>query len=62
MNGDITLIDIREEQMQLKYATDNLTSFTRLKDQNQNDEKDLTPVSLNELLKKCKYQRLLQLR
>ena len=56
MNGDITPIDIREEQMQLKYATDNLTSFTRLKDQNQNDEKDLTPVSLNELLKKCKYQ------
>lgn len=34
MNGDITPIDIREEQMQLKYATDNLTSFTRLKDQN----------------------------
>ena len=49
MNGTITLNDAQEEQMQLKYTIDNFSSSTRPKNQNQ-DEKDLTLISINELL------------
>ena len=49
MNGTITLNDAQEEQIQLKYTIDNFSSSTRPKNQNQ-DEKDLTLISINELL------------
>ena len=53
MNGTITLNHVQEEQIQLKYTIDNFSSSTKIKKtqkiKNQN-EKDLTLRSINELL------------
>ena len=49
MNGAITLNDAQEEQIQLKYTIGNFSISTRLKSQNEKDEKDFNLISINEL-------------
>lgn len=52
MNGTITINDAQEKQIQWKYAINKLSSSTKPKDQNEKDQRDLTLLSINELLQR----------
>lgn len=49
MNGIITLDNSQDEEIQLKYETDNFSSYTRSKHQNKKNEKGFPHIAINEL-------------